>query len=263
MPDRYADAVRARRVELRARREQLTGGHRHELRSALALSRLGAADEAAALLAGLAGEVRAYVEGADAVARRRVPALVGAALDQVVPELHAAWAAAVRPAVRRIATERGAVPEPGWPRPPGPGPLRPAAAPAPVGTARAMLADVVHGAVLWRLVLPLLAVLPLAGLPAFGGPVLAPLAAATAVVVVAAAVRSRRAAVDRARLHRYTADVLAAARAALDADLARRVLELDRVAGAALDVAVARRRHDVDAELRLLAPDRVAGEPRG
>ena len=35
MPDRYADAVRARRRELRAERELLCGGHRRELHNAL------------------------------------------------------------------------------------------------------------------------------------------------------------------------------------------------------------------------------------
>ena len=53
MPDRYADAVRARRAELRAERELLGGGHRGELRTALALSRvLSGAEKALKAIAG-------------------------------------------------------------------------------------------------------------------------------------------------------------------------------------------------------------------
>ena len=41
-PDRYADAVRARRAELRGARALLLGGHRTELHSGLAAGRLAA-----------------------------------------------------------------------------------------------------------------------------------------------------------------------------------------------------------------------------
>jgi hypothetical protein len=66
--------------------------------------------------------------------------------------------------------------------------------------------------------------------------------------------RGRRDAADRARLRRWGADVVAAARGALETELSRRLLEVERVAGAELDDAVDRQRVAVDAELRALAP---------
>ena len=47
---------------------------------------------------------------------------------------------------------------------------------------------------------------------------------------------------------------MATVRAALDTELARRAIEVERVAGAELDELVARRLARVDVELRALAP---------
>jgi hypothetical protein len=62
-------------------------------------------------------------------------------------------------------------------------------------------------------------------------------------------------AADRARLRRWAAEAVSTVRTAVDTELARRALELERVAGAALDEAVAGRRAVLDAELQALAPD--------
>ncbi|MGI9003367.1 MAG: hypothetical protein ACR2GH_17200 [Pseudonocardia sp.] len=265
MPDRYAEAVRARRVELRVQRDLLTGGHRAELRSCLALSRLTAAAAANAAMADLARETRVHIEGADRSGRAQFPDRLAAAVDDVAVTLHAGWAAELRPALRRIATARNLTMGLGWPRLPAP--HRPGGAlpplPEPTTTAWSLLTGAADGAALWRLALFPLAMLPLLGLPALGGPALAPLAVGTGVVAIVLAVWFRRAAAERSRLRRHAEDVLAAVRAALDADLGRRLLELERTAGAALDAEVARRRAVLDAELRMLAPDRSTEVPSG
>ncbi|MDT7710743.1 MAG: hypothetical protein QOG20_6350, partial [Pseudonocardiales bacterium] len=54
-------------------------------------------------------------------------------------------------------------------------------------------------------------------------------------------------------------ELLAAGRVALEVDLARRLLELERSLGATLDAAVARRRAALEAELRSLSPEVVPG----
>ncbi|WP_433557378.1 hypothetical protein ACQPWY_37305 [Pseudonocardia xinjiangensis] len=92
---------------------------------------------------------------------------------------------------------------------------------------------------------------------AFAEPALAPLAVGAGVAAVIATVRARRTSAERLRLHRHTEQVLAAAARAVDADLGRRLVELERAAVAALDAAVLRRRAEVDAELALLAPERT------
>jgi hypothetical protein len=67
-------------------------------------------------------------------------------------------------------------------------------------------------------------------------------------------VRARRSRADRARLRRWGADTVAAVRGALETELTRRLLEVERLAGAELDDAVDRRRVVVEGELRALAP---------
>ncbi|CAA9390711.1 MAG: hypothetical protein AVDCRST_MAG66-880, partial [uncultured Pseudonocardia sp.] len=67
-----------------------------------------------------------------------------------------------------------------------------------------------------------------------------------------------RAAVDRARLHRWCHELLDAAAVDLDARTAHAATGLAATAGADLDAAVQRHRADLDAELTLLttgAPD--------
>src|SRR5690606_19918014 len=196
MPDRYADAVVARRRELRELRERLGGSHRGELRGCLALSRLTAARDAERALADLRREAAEHVRCGDRAARRRLPDLVAAAVDALAADAAARWAADLAPALRRIATERELAVGPGCPRlpaasPPGPPPTD---EPAPD---RPLLTRLVEGVALGRLALFPLAVLPLAGLPALGGPALAPLAVVVGLAALAVATCARRAAAER------------------------------------------------------------------
>ncbi|MHA6623820.1 hypothetical protein ACU61A_00290 [Pseudonocardia sichuanensis] len=253
MPDRYADAVRARRAELRELRARLAGGHRAELRSCLALGRLAAAGEAAAALAALRREVAAHVRCGDRRVRELLPARLQGAVVAVAAAVVASWGEGVRPPLRRIATERGLEVEPGWPPLPAPRAVRVPPATEPIEPLPSFLSGVAEGAALWRLALLPLAVLPLLGLPALGGPALTPLAVGAGGAAVALAAVARRTAARRARLHRAAEQVLAAAAAAIDADLDRRTIELERAAAAALDTAVLRRRAAVDRELARLA----------
>jgi hypothetical protein len=263
MPDRYADAVLARRRELRELREKLAGGHRGELRSCLALSRLAAAGDASGSLAGLRREAVEHVRRGDRSARDRLPQHVTAAVDAIATATAARWAAELGPPLRRIATERGLAMEPGWPRLPAPRAPGPPPPPEPAPPGPTLLAGVIEGAAIGRLALLPLAVLPLIGLPALGGPALAPLAVGVGLTALVVATRARRTAAERDRLHRRVEQIVgAAAAAAIEADLDRRLVELELGASAALDAAVLRRRAAVDRELALLAADR-AGASRG
>jgi hypothetical protein len=104
--------------------------------------------------------------------------------------------------------------------------------------------------------------LPPAALPLLGagaaGRALLPAAVGTAVLAVLLALAAHRSAAERARWTHHVEAALAAARAALDADLLRRTAELERTAIADLDAAAVRRRAAVDAELARLAVDPVA-----
>jgi hypothetical protein len=250
-PDRYGDAVRARRRELADERGRLGGTHRTELRSELALSRIAASDALATACIRLGREVRAHIEHPDRAVRRGVPARLGPALDALAAAVHTGWAAEIGPGLRRIAAARSldVGPLTDWP-------VLPAARSLPVvprvPERSSLLTGAVDGLALWRLVLLPLAALPVLGLPALGGPELAPLAVGVGVAAAVVAVRSRRAALERAALLRCVDETLAATRTALDADLGRRLLELERSAGADLDVAVARRRVVVETEWRAL-----------
>jgi hypothetical protein len=275
MPDRYAAAVRARRAELAEARALLAGSHRAELRSELALSRLVAVDALATALAHLARESREHIGHADRAVRLGFPMVLVAALDLVAAAVHQRWSAELAPGLRRIAAARSLGLEPAWPQLPPP---RLPVLPAPpaverVRAARTLLTGAVEGLALWRLVLlPLAALLMLTpgvqlgasptdlgpGVPAW--PALLPLAAGVGVAGAVVVVRSRRVALERLGLRRCAEETIAAARVALEADLGRRVLEVERWAGAELDAAVSRRRRAVDAEWSALAPDREVAD---
>jgi hypothetical protein len=257
MPDRYADAVLARRRELRELRERLAGGHRGELRSCLALSRLAAARDASGELAALRREAAEHVRRGDRSARDRLFEEVTVAVNTIAATLAARWAAELGPPLRRIATERGLDMEPGWPRLPAPRPPGPPPPPDPAPSGPTLLAGVIDAAALGRLALLPIAVLPLIGLPALGGPALAPLAVGVGLTALVVAARARRIAAERDRLHRRVEQVVGAAAAAIEADLDRRLVELEPGASAALDAAVLRRRAAVDRELAALAAERA------
>ncbi len=263
-PDRYADAVRARRAELRAAEALLRGGHRAELRSGLAAGRLTASAELAAALAALDREVRHHADHADGHGRAALPERVAGAVDRLAASAGRRWAAVVLPAVRRVAGARG-LPVP-WS---GAHPLtavlaRPptVAVPAPEPPPGALRAVLVGATAGWRLALLPVAVLPAVGLPVLAGPAAVPLAVGSGLALLGVGVRARRVAADRARLRRWGAEVVAAVRGALETELARRLLEVERLAGHELDDAVTRRRVQVERALRELAPD-PAAEPGG
>lgn len=251
--DRYAAAVRARRAELREQRLALTGGHRAELRTVLALSRLDAARRAASELTALGREARRHIARAGRADRRALPDRLVAAVAAITERVLGGWARAALPAVRRIATERGLSVSLRLSRLEEPVATRPVVAGLPpVEPPDRMLRAVLSGPGWWRV-----ALLPVAGVPALGGA--GPAVTLTfAALVVAVTLGISWVAADRERLNRWVVDAVAAARVALDAELGRRSLELERVAGAELDAAVARRRAAVEAELRLL----VAGGGR-
>lgn len=234
-PDRYGDAVRARRRELHDQRALLAGSARTALRDALAAARTATLADATADLA----DLRQQIDGHAAAA-------VGTAARAVEAAAHARWAERAVAAERRTAADRGVlVPVP----PDDPGPEHPADPPAPRRTGPgAALADA--GA--WRLAVLPLAVAPLSG---FAGPVVLLPALGAAVLVLVAVLRSRRAAIDRARLHRWSTELLAATHARIDAELARRAVARAAEAGARLDAALAGRRAAVDAEIALLTPE--------
>lgn len=252
MPDRYGDAVRARRSELAEERRRLGAAHRAELRSELALSRIVASEALATECARLGREARAHIDHPDRAVRRGLPILLGPAIDALAATVHARWAAEVGPGLRRIAAARflDVGPLTAWPMLPAP---RPPSLVPRVPERSSLLSGAVDGLALWRLVLLPLAALPVLGLPALGGPALAPLAVGVGVAAAVAAVRARRVALERAALRRCAEETLTVARTALDADLGRRLLELERSAGADLDAAVARRRAVVEAEWRAVS----------
>lgn len=274
MPDRYADAVRARREELRVERALLDGSHRTELRNELALSRIAAAESATAALADLAREARIRIDAgageigageveAGEVGVGEVPAQVAGALVAVAERVHSGLAVELAPAVRRIATRRGVPVPAGWPPLPAPRFIAPEQRVEPIRRGRSLIAGAAEGVAVWRLLLLPLAVLPLLGLPALGGLRFAPLAAGLALAAIALTIRSGRAALRRAALRRCVEEMITSARSTIDADLGRMLLEIDRAIGVDLDTAVHRRRAAVDAQLRALAADRPLGVAGG
>lgn len=257
MPDRYADAVRSRRAELRAGQALLDGSHRTELRSELALSRIAAAEAATTALAELTREVRVRID--DGAPAADLPAQVAGALVAVADRVHAGWAVELAPALHRIATRR-AVPVPaGWPQLPPPRFAAPAQRVEPIRRGRSLIAGAAEGVAVWRLLLLPLAVLPLLGLPVLGGLRFAPLAAGLALGALVLTIRSGRSALRRAALRRCVEEMITSARSTMDADIGRRLLELERSIGADLDAGVHRRRGAVDAQLRAIAADRPLG----
>lgn len=253
---RYDTAVRARRAELTARRELLGGGHRGELRAHLARSRLACSAELAVALADLEREARTHIDAADRAARQRVPLLVAGGLRHVEDELGDRLLATALPPLRRIAAERGLpldVVAPG-PRP-GTAPRRLPVPDPPVGAARALLmAGATGGVGVWRFVLLVAVGMPMVGLPTLGGVTFLPFAVGLGVALLACAAGVQRAAADRTRLRRWTTEAVTATRAAAEAHLGGRIIDLEQCVGAALDTAVTRHRAVVEAELRALSP---------
>ncbi|MDN5750873.1 MAG: hypothetical protein L0H64_20595, partial [Pseudonocardia sp.] len=208
-PDRYADAVRARRRELHDQLLLLTPGHRAGLRDSLLPARAAAAAEAADALAELAREVDLHLHRGG---HRALPPMVAAAVGSIGYAAHRRWSGEARGAVRRLAADRGLPLPPRWPvLPPVPPPAPAAPPPRPVG-----LVDVLTDTGAWRL-----AVLPLAAAPLTGlaGPAVLLPAVGAGVLVLCAALRARRAAAERARARTWCAELLAGTRTRIDAEL--------------------------------------------
>jgi hypothetical protein len=243
MPDRYADAVAARRSELRDQERLLGPGLRTELRDALVLAR-------AAAMAGSASDLADLRRQIDV---RHDPALVVAAARAVEGQAYGRWAAAAAEAVFRVALHRELpVPLPA----PAAGPV---AADPPPPPRPVRMVDVLADAGAWRLAVLPLAVAPLTG--SAGPAVLLP-AVAAGVLVLAVVLHTRRAALGRARLRAWSAELVTATQTRIDVELGRRTAVLAAQAGPQLDGASARRRAAVRAELALLAPEEeVSGAP--
>ena len=256
VPDRHADAVRARRAELRAELGSLAGTHRAELRAELGLARIVAADAAAAAFAGLgrrSGGTPPTPSGRSAV---RCPPACPPRSTLLPRGSTSAVLAQLAPALRRIATARRLDLGPAWPALPSPRlPLLDAGPAAPVRAPR--LAGAAEGLAVWRVAFVALAAMPLVGLPVWGGPALAPVAVGIGAAAVAVAVLARRGSAEQALLRRQVEALLAQARAALRVDVERMLLELERSAAAELDAAVQRRRAVVEAELFALTGPRA------
>jgi hypothetical protein len=257
MPDRYADAVRARRAELRARRALLAGGHRAELRTRLALARIAATAEIAGELAGLGRELRAHADRSDRRTRERLPDLVGRAA-QVLAHRARGRRERLLAEIRVIAGSRGLLPGLHWPASavavPGP------SLPAPAGGPSALLTGLLDGAGWWR-VAPAVLGLPVLGLPVLGlpvpgglGPATAAVSAGLAVAALAAAVAARRAAADRARWRAWGIEAVAALRVHALTDLDSWLVGLEARVLADLDRAAVRAAAQIDAELAALTP---------
>jgi hypothetical protein len=247
-PDRYADAVLARRAELRADRAALAGTHRAELRSELALARLAAGDALSDGLDRAATAVGAHVARSGRAARRELLDVLTGALATAVVAARACWAGELGAGLRRLAGARGLdLLDVGssWPVLPGPPTLRPPPAPPP----RPWLAGAAEGLALWRLALLPLVALPIAGLPVLGGRAWTPLAVGVAAAGLALLIRARRIAADRAVLGRWSEAAIANARAAFATHLDRAALSVEPALAADLDAAVARRRTALDREL--------------
>lgn len=245
-PDRYAEAVLARRRELRARRAQAGPGHRAALRDALTHARADAATTAGSLLAALRREAAEHLAGP---APRALVALLPPAEREVEAEVHRCWERAAGAAVRRTAADHGLRVPAGWPEVAAPPPAD-LPGPPPRPGAGAALAD--PG--VWRVAaLPLVLAPPAVALGwVHGGPALLLPAVGAAVLVLVAVVRRRRAALDRARVARWADELLDAAGGALDTGAARAAAGLAARAGAELDAALDRHRAALDAELALI-----------
>jgi hypothetical protein len=244
---RHAEALRARRSELARARAVLGGGHRARLRSELAVARLGAEAELAALHRDLRADCAAWLVGR----RRRLLAPV---LGPAAARAGAEWLAhSESRALAVIAGVRGrAAPEQiVCPRSPSanlPERSGPDGPPAPSGG----LAVALRGADALRLALVPVAGVPALGLTAAAARPLLPLAAGLALALVLALVHRRREALERERWSAWVEVVLARAGAQARTALTARLLVLEQEAGEQLDRLVAARTAEIGRELAAL-----------
>jgi hypothetical protein len=271
-PDRFAEALSARRSELRAAR-RAAEAPRVALRAELALVTVAARADLPAALGVLRDSAGPWLR----VAPARLPAELGPALAALRARVVGAAEAQGESAVLRVAggvagpepvpdelvgplvrqrSERG-LGAPGfgaWPAGVGSGggsgALSLPAPPRRVGWVEALVRSGGGGAV--RVALVLAAGAPALGLTVAGGRVLLPLTIGLAVAAVALLAAHRRRAVERERWARWVDATLAAAGAAVRAELDTALITLEQRAGPALDRLAADRRAAVVHELRTL-----------
>ncbi|MBW0107017.1 hypothetical protein [Pseudonocardia sp. KRD291] len=249
--DRTREAASARGRELAATHRRLADGHHADLRAVLGLTRLSCSAGLAADLDDLARRAAERADGSGRTGRAQLPSWLAGELDGIRRRSAERFDAVAGPAVRRVAAGLcpGAapiplpppIPLPGAPAGAGPAPAgaAPAAGPARRGPWAGIAADprLPAGAA----GIPLLAAGGLGWATA--------LTVAGVVLLLGSLAFLRSEASERARVRVQTSAALAAVRVEAERDLARRAIEVERAAGAALHRAVTDRRNRVAAEL--------------
>jgi hypothetical protein len=227
---------------LASRREAVRGGQ-PRLRTEIAKARLSIGVELTRELGELQREGRSHVDGANAMGRRRVPALIVEALGVVAADLSgqlAAVAAELAPlvGVSRSVPEVAAAGAPAVPAEP--------ARERPPGEDRLLLLTGASGG----FGIARLAVLPAVGVPALLGPAWVPLSVGLAVFAAGWLFRAHRHAAERARLRRWLAETLAQARAHFDAVVADRLIDIEHRLSVAASAAGDERLAAIERELQ-------------
>lgn len=236
---RRTDAAAARRSELLVRRRRLAAGPRPDIAQVLALARLACADRLTADLGGLRADALSRIGRARPGELSGLHRELRTGLAAAGERLDRTFAAHTGPELRRLAAGLcpGAAVLPLDPATTGPDVLRATAVEAPPG--RRFLAEPrLFGA---------LAGLPVLAVHGIGVP--AALVAAGLVLLAGCLARARVVDRERARLAEHVSRTVAAAAAAGEREVARRLIRTEAAVVAALDRAVRERRDRVDAEL--------------
>lgn len=263
-PDRVREAASARHRELVAARRRLAAGHHADLRVALGLARLSCTAGLAADLEDLGRRASERVQGFGPAERVHLRSWLDGELDRVRLRSEERLVATAGPAVRRVAARlcpgAGPMALPGPPvsaaaAPGCPVPGRTVADRARAGAGRRPARNRAGAsraggrgepAVDPRLLVGL------AGIPVLGAGGLGWSAALTALgvlVLLGALAHTRARAAARAHLRADMSRTVVSAGTGLERTVQRRLIEIERDAGAALDRAVAERRARVDLEL--------------
>ncbi|MFR9805803.1 hypothetical protein ACL02T_26455 [Pseudonocardia sp. RS010] len=280
---RHAQALRARRSELREALAEVDGRHRARLRGDLALVRLRATADLTASLRDLHALCGPWISGP----RTALPPVLGPALDRVCGAVPGRVREEAEAVVRRIAGRMlGPVPLPPeilpcsahTPSPSGPSPSGPSLSgpslsgpslsgpslSVPSPTVRGLpepprrvgrldaLVRAGSGTGVVRLALVLVAGAPALGLSVAGGRTLLPLALGLALAAVVLLARRRRAAVERERWAYWLDTALRDAEAGAAAAVSALLIDLERRSTELLDRIAAQRRGALSAELRAL-----------
>lgn len=247
-----ADALRARRDELSVARRTAGRSWQLRLRAELQRARAESGHELAARVRDAQTRLRAAIDAADRVTLQQLPHQVDATLQVLAGQVGAALAARVGRVADtaladlfepdELATVRAGLLRHGRP----PVVLRP---PQPrSGTAEDKLLVAVGFS--GGLGIGRLAVLPLAGLGASAGWLVAPVSIVLGLGAGWWMARTRRHAADKAQLRQWLSEVLAEARATLDHAVAEQLIDAEHQLALGLDDALARRAVAIEDELR-------------